>query len=162
MDREARARARKERMDAAEKKRKRPENVNREVFALLGDQDPQMVPADAEAEPEAGEAKKRPRLDRPVDKWIWHQFENPAREDQFQLAHWTKEKESDEPYQFARFNRKAQVITYTDDEYKQHIVPHDTKRRTEWTRQETDCLFDLCERFQLKFIVIADRYLQEL
>ena len=30
-------------MDAAEKKRKRPENVNREVFALLGDQDPQMI-----------------------------------------------------------------------------------------------------------------------
>ena len=70
MDREARAKARKERMDAAEKKRKRPENVNREVFALLGDQDPQMVPAE-EVE-EVGEAKKRPRLDRPVDKWIWH------------------------------------------------------------------------------------------
>ena len=38
--REARAQARKDRMEAAEKKRKRPENVNREVFALLGDQDP--------------------------------------------------------------------------------------------------------------------------
>jgi hypothetical protein len=35
--REARAQARKERTEAAEKKRKRPENVNREVFALLGD-----------------------------------------------------------------------------------------------------------------------------
>lgn len=35
--REARAQARKERMDAAEKKRKRPDNVNREVFALIGD-----------------------------------------------------------------------------------------------------------------------------
>jgi len=35
--REARALARKERMEAAEKKRKRPENINREVFALLGD-----------------------------------------------------------------------------------------------------------------------------
>jgi len=27
-------------MEAADKKRKRPENVNREVFALLGDQEP--------------------------------------------------------------------------------------------------------------------------
>jgi hypothetical protein len=35
--REARAQARKDRMDAADKKRKRPENVNREVFALMGD-----------------------------------------------------------------------------------------------------------------------------
>ena len=38
--RDARAQARKERMEAAEKKRKRPDNVNREVFALLGDQEP--------------------------------------------------------------------------------------------------------------------------
>ena len=36
--REARAKARKERMEAEEKKkRKRPDNVNREVFALIGD-----------------------------------------------------------------------------------------------------------------------------
>jgi hypothetical protein len=36
-DRESRAKARKDRIEAAEKKRKRPENLNREVFALLGD-----------------------------------------------------------------------------------------------------------------------------
>lgn len=37
------------------------------------------------------------------------------------LTHWVKDKESDEPYQFARFNRKAEVVTYTDDEYTQVI-----------------------------------------
>lgn len=27
-----------------------------------------------------------------------------------------------------------------------------------WTKEETDKLFDLCERFDLRFIVIADRF----
>lgn len=27
-----------------------------------------------------------------------------------------------------------------------------------WTKEETDELFDLCERFDLRFIVIADRF----
>lgn len=27
-----------------------------------------------------------------------------------------------------------------------------------WTKEETDQLFDFCERFDLRFIVIADRF----
>jgi DNA methyltransferase 1-associated protein 1 len=27
-----------------------------------------------------------------------------------------------------------------------------------WTKEETDQLFDLCERFDLRFVVIADRF----
>lgn len=27
-----------------------------------------------------------------------------------------------------------------------------------WSREETDQLFELCERFDLRFIVIADRF----
>jgi DNA methyltransferase 1-associated protein 1 len=27
-----------------------------------------------------------------------------------------------------------------------------------WSREETDKLFELCERFDLRFIVIADRF----
>jgi hypothetical protein len=51
--------------------------VNREVFALLGDKDPQMVPV--EEKPVEDEKKKIPKLDRPVDKWVWSPFANPAR-----------------------------------------------------------------------------------
>ena len=60
-------------MEAAEKKRKRPDNVNREVFALMVDQEPQMLPAAVAAEDQnedeaaAGQVKKRPKLDRRVD-----------------------------------------------------------------------------------------------
>lgn len=31
----------------------------------------------------------------------------------------------------------------------------------EWTKEETDHLFDLCKRFDLRFIVIQDRYDKE-
>lgn len=65
-------------------------------------------------------------------------------------------------YQFARFNRKAQVITYSDEEFKKVIEPVDKQRQSDWTRLESDVLMDLCERFQLRFIVIADRFSNEV
>ena len=48
---------------------------------------------------------------------MWHEFENPAREDKWKFSHWMKKKEVDEVYPFARFNRKVEVIKYTDEEY---------------------------------------------
>ena len=132
------------------------ENVNREVFALLGDQDPQMVPV--EEKPAEDERKKIPQLDRPVDKWVWHPFQNPARDDKAQFCHWTKKKEAGDVYAFARFNRKASVITYTDDQYERVVAP----LKSDWTKLETDVLFELCERFNLRFIIIADRFAYEL
>ena len=132
------------------------ENVNREVFALLGDQEPQMLPA--EEKPAEDEKKKIPKLDRPVDKWCWSPFPNPAREDQAQFSHWMKKKEVGEVYAFARFNRKASVVTYTDEQYEKVIAP----LKTDWSKIETDVLFDLCQRFNLRFIVIADRFSYEL
>lgn len=87
---------------------------------------PNVVIEDEKEEGEdAGEKKvvKRPRLDRKVDPWIWHAFENPARGDQFQLHHWVKVKEQGEPYQFSRFNKKLEVIRYSDQEYLKVIEP---------------------------------------
>lgn len=69
-----------------------------------------------------------------------------------------KRKETEEPYPFARFNKKPRVVTYTDEEYKKAVNP----MVTDWDRLETDVLFDLCMRFNLRFIVIADRYQSEL
>jgi hypothetical protein len=79
-----------------------------------------------EPEDEAGEKKvvKRPKLERRVDPWAWIPFvANPARPDKFQLHHWVKIKEQGEPYQFARFNKKVEVIKYSDEEYKAVIEP---------------------------------------
>jgi|688.fasta_scaffold301840_2 DNA methyltransferase 1-associated protein 1 len=69
-----------------------------------------------------------------------------------------KKKEIGEVYGFARFNRKANIVTYTDEQYNKVIAP----LKSDWSKLETDVLFDLCERFSLRFIVIADRFAYEL
>lgn len=117
-----------------------------------------MVPADEASEDEKEEKKKAPKLDRLVDKWVYNAFTNPARGDDAVLYHWTKAKEADDVYPFSRFNKRAKVVSYTDDEYKKVIAPI----TSDWDKLETDVLFDLCERFQLRFIVVADRFSYEL
>jgi len=73
------------------------------------------------------------------------------------MYHWMKEKETNEPYPFARFNKKARVLTYTAEEYK-NIVG---SLASDWDKLETDTLFDLCQRFNMRFIVIADKFASE-
>lgn len=51
--------------------------------------------------------------------------------------------------------QSVDVPTYSDLEYQQHL--HDDN----WPRQETDHLFDLCKRFDLRFIIIHDRWDRE-
>lgn len=63
-----------------------------------------MVPAEEKPDEPI---RKIPKLDRPVDRWVWHPFNNPAREDHATFSHWMKKKELGEVYAFARFNRKA-------------------------------------------------------
>jgi DNA methyltransferase 1-associated protein 1 len=108
--------------------------------------------------------KKERNFKKAVDKWVWHGFGNPTRTDNLLLHHWTKQKETDEAYPFARFNRKVEVIRYTDEEYKKAVKLLATQSiggiatNSDWSKVETDHLFDLCERFSLRFIVIADRF----
>lgn len=45
-----------------------------------------------------------------------------------------------------------QVPVYSEQEYQIHL--HDDG----WTKAETDHLFDLCKRFDLRFVVVHDRY----
>lgn len=118
-----------------------------------------MAPA-VEPEKIAGEEEKKkiPKLDRKVDRWVWHPFLNPARQDKAEFCHWMKKKEIGDTYAFARFNRKASVVTYTDEQYEKVVAP----LTSDWSKLETDVLFDLCERFSLRFIVIADRFAYEL
>ena len=74
------------------------------------------------------------------------------------MFHWMKEKETNDPYPFARFNKQPRVIKYDAEEYKKAIQP----MTSDWDKLETDVLFDLCERFNMRFIVIADRFADEL
>lgn len=48
--------------------------------------------------------------------------------------------------------KTVQVPVYSEQEYQMHL--HDDG----WTKAETDHLFDLCKRFDLRFVVVHDRY----
>lgn len=45
------------------------------------------------------------------------------------------------------------VYRYDDEEWDNVIV-----KDADWTREETEYLLGLCEQFQLRFLIIADRY----
>jgi DNA methyltransferase 1-associated protein 1 len=103
---------------------------------------------------EASHLKRRPAAEEKVT-WQWLPFTSSARADNLQLYHWVRVVNGVQPtgdYQFAKYNKKVDVLRYTDEEYEKYLID------PEWSKEETDQLFDLCEHFDLRFIVIADRF----
>lgn len=45
------------------------------------------------------------------------------------------------------------MYKYNDEEWNNVIA-----KDPDWSREETDYLLDLCELYDLRFIIIADRY----
>lgn len=84
---------------------------------------------------------------------MWTGFTNSARNDHLVLRHW--ERKSDQSlaleYRFSKFNVKADIPSYSDGEYEVLKDP-------DWSREETDYLFDLARQYDLRFIIIWDRY----
>ncbi|XP_063056288.1 DNA methyltransferase 1-associated protein 1 [Engraulis encrasicolus] len=132
---------------------KRPEGMHREVYALLySDKNrdaPPLLPSDTTQGYRTVKAKLGCKKVRP---WKWMPFANPARRDGAIFHHWRRAAEEGKDYPFARFNKTVQVPVYSEQEYQMYL--HDDG----WTKTETDHLFDLCKRFDLRFIVIHDRY----
>jgi DNA methyltransferase 1-associated protein 1 len=58
----------------------------------------------------------------------------------------------EEEYPSHKWNIKVHVPSYTDEQYDNLL------RLDDWTREETDYLMDLCRDYDLRWIVIADRY----
>lgn len=106
-------------------------------------------------------------------------FSNQARSDGLLLKHWRKKKdtnaatfpatpaesnaasemEQDErivktesDYHYAKFNVKLPRPEYTNDEYETHFKSED------WDKSETDYLMGIAAEYDLRWIVIADRY----
>eukprot|EP00172_Hildenbrandia_rubra_P000790 Plantae.Rhodophyta-Hildenbrandia_rubra.ctg14458.p1 GENE.Plantae.Rhodophyta-Hildenbrandia_rubra.ctg14458~~Plantae.Rhodophyta-Hildenbrandia_rubra.ctg14458.p1 ORF type:complete len:433 (+),score=78.28 Plantae.Rhodophyta-Hildenbrandia_rubra.ctg14458:199-1497(+) len=159
---------------------KRPDNVPRELYLLTGGvTPPSLVPAPQTA------LKSKPKLQ---TKWKLTPFTNTARDDKLELSHFTKVGQPQTEYAFVRFNKKIQMIKYTDEEYKAVLqkleplepAPNNLPMASEfdvkpkktsniykvvpqraWSKAETDTLFELCEQFDLRFIVINDRWPDE-
>ncbi|CAG5864587.1 unnamed protein product [Menidia menidia] len=131
---------------------KRPEGMHREVYALLYSDKkdaPPLLPSDTTQGYRTVKAKLGCKKVRP---WKWTPFTNPARRDGAIFHHWRRVAEEGKDYPFARFNKTVQVPVYSEQEYQMYL--HDDG----WTKAETDHLFDLCKRFDLRFVVVHDRY----
>ncbi|CAH8320746.1 unnamed protein product [Eruca vesicaria subsp. sativa] len=127
---------------------RKPDGISREVYALTGGVAPLMPSIDV------NHLKRRPPPDEKV-AWQWLPVKSSARKDDLQLYHWVRVVNDVPPtgdYSFAKYNKSVDVLKYTDDEYENHLTD------PVWTKEETDQLFELCERFDLRFTVIADRF----
>jgi len=131
--------------DMEEKKKKPVGGINRELFDLIEGVAP--IPL-VERRPLF---KGRPKFQMTARNWSWKPFTSQARADGLVLHHWAKE-DTDREKLFDQYNRQVDVVTYTDEEYEAHL------KDTEWTKEETDYLMDLCRRFDLRFFIIHDRY----
>nr|XP_043619425.1 SWR1-complex protein 4 isoform X2 [Erigeron canadensis] len=119
------------------------------VYALTGGVPPLMPSVDV------NHLKKRHQPENEKITWEWLGFTNSARKDNLQLYHWVRVVNGTPPkgdYSFAKYNKSVDVLKYTDEEYEKLLA--DPK----WTKEETDQLFDMCQRFDLRFVVIADRF----
>jgi DNA methyltransferase 1-associated protein 1 len=82
------------------------------------------------------------------------------------LKHWVGgPKDSDQPDErvtlFDKLNCRTDVITYRVGEYENAGLDK-LPSSSSWSKEETDTLMELCKQFDLRFTVIADRFVGRL
>jgi len=140
---------------------RKPKDVSREVWQLGGAAAP-VVPA-------AGLKDKRrhpPGYKKGKVSWAWKPFTNSARTDSLVMKHWVKTTlggggrlgsnggDAGGDYAFAKYNKRCELLTYNDEEWDTLLAGEES----DWTREETDHLLDLLGRYDLRFVVVADRW----
>ncbi|GAA5923021.1 Swc4p [Sporobolomyces koalae] len=153
---------------------KRPDGITRELYALIGDNAPSLAMAQP-VKPKFKErikSKKDQKKQHSGARWRAIGFTNPSRgagkpdseldpvqraRTKLVLRHWVKDVpatyvEGTPDSKFTKFNTTSQPFSYTDREYDEWL------RLEGWTKQETDHLFDLAVQYDLRFVVMADRW----
>uniref|UniRef100_A0A1L8DX30 DNA methyltransferase 1-associated protein 1 n=2 Tax=Nyssomyia neivai TaxID=330878 RepID=A0A1L8DX30_9DIPT len=139
---------------------KRPEGMHREVFALLYNDNKDAPPLLSTDTGGIGTGYKqvKARLGmKKVRKWHWAPFSNPARTDGAVFHHWKRISDEPKAYPFAQFNKQLTIPTYTAAEYNTSLRTNQAK----WSKPQTDHLMELARRFDLRFVVMADRWDKE-
>ncbi|OCF78753.1 SWR1-complex protein 4 [Kwoniella mangroviensis CBS 8886] len=134
---------------------KKPDGISRELYALIGDNAPSL--AEAQASIAAVKYREKPSLKSKKVHWEWTPFSPAARQDNpVKLGHWARITDADPGVSveyFGKFNLHGpSVMEYSQFEYDQHLSDPN------WTSHETLYLFDLLKTYDLRFIIVADRY----
>ncbi|KAL8781735.1 MAG: hypothetical protein Q9213_005872 [Squamulea squamosa] len=156
-----------------EVKGKRAGGLEREIQSLHGDR-----PAPPLSISEVPKYKEKPKRTQRYRHWDITPFGNTARKDGLILRRWnwrddvntnvfpttpadsnaaSEEQEERVPKptsddRYSKYNVRVDRPIYSDEQYE-------TKLRSEhWTKDETDYLVDLAYEFDLRWVIIADRY----
>ncbi|KAK9447528.1 uncharacterized protein V1518DRAFT_407051 [Limtongia smithiae] len=121
------------------------DGINRELHNLLGENTPAVTVIQ-------NKFKAKPNWKAKPSPWVWTKFKNQARTDDLELYHWVRGTASEDEYVFAKFNKTVDVPTYTTEEYDKCLAD------TAWTPRETEYLFGLCREYDLRWLVLQDRY----
>ena len=120
---------------------KKQNGLKRELIKLIGG-----VPSIVE---------RTTNKDKRKTNWVWCKFRNASRGDDFQLEHWTKKEDVGKEYDFKCNN--IEIVEFTKDEYDKLIKPNDRN----WNYEQTMYLWDLLKQYELKFVVVYDRFDEE-
>ncbi|KZT05541.1 uncharacterized protein LAESUDRAFT_726808 [Laetiporus sulphureus 93-53] len=128
---------------------RKPDGISRELYSLIGPSAPTLAAQFAKPR-----LRQKPNLGGGGRvKWEWKSFKNGARSDSLKLSHWTKaETDPDADYPFAKYNIQPMAYVYSQDEYTRFLEDKD------WTKEETDYLFNLAREYDLRWYIIHDRY----
>ncbi|KAF9947613.1 swr complex subunit [Mortierella alpina] len=120
--------------------------ISRELYGLIGNNVSTVAFNNPTYKPKLAKGKK-------AVNWTWRPFMNPSRDDDLTLHHWEKTRtDPNEEYRFYKFNKAISLIDFSEKDYTAHLQDSD------WTYDETKYLWDLCRRFDLRWVVIQDRY----
>ena len=120
---------------------KKQNGLKRELIKLIGG-----VPSIVE---------RTTNKDKKKTNWVWFKFRTASRGDDFQLQHWTKKEDAGKEYDFKCNN--IEIVEFTKDEYDKLIKPNDRN----WNYEQTMYLWDLLKQYELKFVVVYDRFDEE-
>ncbi|KAL8645847.1 MAG: hypothetical protein Q9226_007113 [Calogaya cf. arnoldii] len=156
-----------------EAKGRRPGGLEREIQSLHGDR-----PAPPLSINELPKYKEKPKRTQRYRHWDITPFGNSARTDGLVLRHWnwrddvntnvfpttpadsnaaSEEQDDRVPkptsdYKYAKYNVRIDRPVYSDEQYDAQL------RSEDWTKDETDYLTDIAHEFDLRWVIIADRY----
>ncbi|KAF8938501.1 swr complex subunit [Dissophora ornata] len=120
--------------------------ISRELYGLIGNNVSTVAFNNPTYKPKLNVSKK-------AVNWTWRPFVNPSRDDDLILHHWEKTRtDPNEEYRFYKFNKAINLNEFTPEEYTAHL------QDPGWNLEETSYLWDLCRRFDLRWVVIQDRY----
>ncbi|PVU94836.1 hypothetical protein BB561_002235 [Smittium simulii] len=125
---------------------KKPDWISREVYSLLDDN--KFPTLSLPVTP----ATTKPKIHNKPQKWIQKTFNSSARKDHMPFCHWVKENNDTSDHYYSKFNSSVAIPQLDKDEHDLFYKDDD------WTFEETQYLFSLCQTFELRFHIIYDRY----